>query len=382
MSCVYVIAAERSGDDLGAGLIQQLRRLRPELEIYGTGGAQMAALGVTSEVDISPLSVLGLLEGLKAYPVARKLVKQTTKLVMDKNPDGVVLIDSWGFMIRMAWALRKAGYTGKLIKYVAPQVWAMREGRSKTLAIAVDHLLTIHDFDAPYFERHGLSVTHVGNPVFDLDYSAGDGEALKARLGISPQAKTVAVLFGSRRSEIERLAAPFAQCLELIKTEDPDIQFISPVANSIADHVRQAAKSDNRLGVVKLLPENEKMNVFSAADVALACSGTVTSQLASAGVPTIVAYRLSGLTYAIAKHLFKPSFISLVNISANAPLMPEFVQHDCNGAALSQAVLDVISSPERRAEISQSLKSQAVRMKGEGGPASLRAATAVLDILG
>ena len=181
---LFITAAERSGDDLGAGLIISLKKLDPNIEFYGIGGPAMQDAGVHSDFDISPLAILGFTEALRAYPVVLKKVREAVAQIMSKKTDAVVLIDSWGFMLRVAKGLRKAGYKGEIIKYVAPQVWAMREGRAKVLAAAVDHLLTIHSFDAPYFERHGLPVHYVGNPVFDTDYSTGDGQGFRKQLGI------------------------------------------------------------------------------------------------------------------------------------------------------------------------------------------------------
>lgn len=379
---VFIVAAERSGDDLGAALIRDLRKISPDLPILGIGGARMAAEGVESDYDISPLSVLGFTEGLKAYPIILKRVSQAVDIIMDSGAGTVVLIDSWGFTMRVAQRLRKAGFLGQLIKYVAPQVFAMREGRAKILAESYDHLLTIHSFDAHYFEAHGLQVTYVGNPVYDTDYRVGNGAALRERLKIDPEAPVLAVLFGSRRSEIERLSDPFADCISRLRTLIPDLEIVSPVSESIDREVRVAIESDSRLSQVHLLPETEKLDVFASATASLACSGTATSQLASAGVPTVVAYRLSTLTFMIGKMLFKPDYISLVNIAADTPLMPEFVQKDANGENLADALMPYLTKPDARTLASQKLMSQTDKMKGEGGTASQRAAQTVMNLIG
>ena len=222
---VFIVAAERSGDDLGAALTLQLREQRSGLEISGIGGSAMAELGVCSDIDISPLSILGFTEAIKAYQIIMDRVRRAVVIIMEKPHDAVVLIDSWGFMLRVARGLRKAGFKGKIIKYVAPQVFAMRAGRAKVLANAVDHLMTIHSFDAPYFEKHGLPVTHVGNPMFDTDYTSGNAAALRKRLQISPDAPIIAVLFGSRLSEVQRLAKPFADAIERIRKQCTNVQF-------------------------------------------------------------------------------------------------------------------------------------------------------------
>ncbi len=379
---IFLVAAEASGDQLGAGLIRSLKTNSSELQIMGIGGVRMAEAGISSDFDITPLSIMGFTEALKAYPIVRRKIKEAVHMIMAVKPDIVVLIDSWGFMIRLAEALRRANYKGKIVKYVAPQVWAMREGRAKVLADAVDHLLAIHSFDAPYFERYGLPVTFVGNPMFDDKFVSGDdGSSFRTRHNIGSSHHIAAILFGSRSSEIERLYEPFASTLAEISDRFPDWKFFSPLSDSVEKLVREKAGYDSRLSNLILLNEAEKYDLFSAAEIALACSGTVTTQLAITGVPSVVAYKLSPVTFAIAKQLFKPKFISLVNISAGEALLPEFVQKDVTPNNLTRALSRYIESPDLRSETSKALKNQAVIMKGKGGPASSRAAFAIIDIL-
>lgn len=379
---VYIVAVENSADHLGVELIQHIRAQTSGVTLMGIGGSAMAAEGIVSEIDISGLAILGFVEGLKSYPMILDRVQAAIESVMSHNPEAVILIDSWGFMIRVAKGLKKAGYEGHIIKYLAPQVWAMREGRSKILAQHVDHLLTIHSFDAPYFEKHGLPVCYVGNPIFDTDYRQGDGEKLRRELGINLKDEVVSVFFGSRLSEIQQLAKPFADAVEILKSQRPELKFISPVSASIATDVNAAAGADLRLQSIILLPEARKFDVFAASDVALACSGTVTTQLACAGVPSVVAYRLNGLTYAAAKRLYKPDYISIVNIAADEALMPEFVQGDVTGDKLALAVTQYLEDSDLRVSASSDLIAQTDAMKGKGGSASERAALTVLDIIG
>jgi len=378
---VYIAAVENSADHLGAELIQHLRRRSPSLDIRGIGGPVMAVEGVDTEIDISGLAVLGMIEGLKAYPLVLDRVRAAVESVMEISPDAVVLIDGWGFMVRIARSLKKAGFKGQIIKYLAPQVWAMREGRSKILADAVDHLMTIHSFDAPYFERHGLSVTYVGNPMFDTDYRSGDGAALRQEFGIHPKDDVVSVFFGSRLSEIQTLAKPFADTIEQLKSRRPNLKFISPVSETIATDVNAAAGEDLRLQDIILLPESRKFDVFAASDVALACSGTVTTQLACAGVPTVVAYRVNALTYFVGKLLMKTKYISIVNVAADEELMPEFLQVGVDGATLSREVEIYLNDIKHRKATSKRLIAQTDEMKGKGGLASERAADTVLKLI-
>ena len=378
---LYVVAAERSGDDLGAQLLEQLKAKRDDLKFHGIGGTAMASQGVDSLFDISPLSILGFVEGLKVYPTIMRLVNLAVDDILSLAPDMVILIDSWGFMMRVAERLKKRGYAGQIVKYVAPQVWAMREGRTKVLARSVDHLLTIHSFDAPYFEREGLPVTYVGNPVFDTDYQSGDGEALRARFGLSAKDPILAIFFGSRPSEISRLAEPFADAAEILKRANPKLTIVSPLASTTATQVRAAAGADPRLQDIIMLEEDEKLDVFSAATAAIACSGTVTTQLAAAGLPSVVGYRLSPLTWAVGSRMYKPDYVSIVNIAAGKELLPECIQSDCTGEKLSAQALMFLTDTEKRARISDALLKITAKMRGNGESSSARAADAVLNLL-
>ena len=382
---IYIVAAEKSGDELGAKLAKALRTQTGKAVILsGIGGRAMQAQSLNSPIDISPLSILGLFEGLKSYPTIMALVKQASAHIIDSGADACVLIDSWGFMMRVAKTLRKNGYQGKIIKYVAPQVWAMREGRSKVLADGVDHLLTIHSFDAPYFTKHGLGVTYVGNPVFDEAYDSGDGAALRAEYNVAPDAPVLTMLFGSRLSEIQRLAAPFADAVKRLKQGIPNLAIFAPVSDTITEDVYAAVSEHTHLQDVILLGEKRKLDCFAAADAAIACSGTVTTQLASAGVPTVVAYRLSALTHFVGIRMYKPDYASIVNIAAKAELMPEFIQNECTGENLAKAVQKYLTDKNARKNASQALLAavQKIREGNKGGGnehSSLRAAKAVLE---
>ena len=378
---VYIVAAERSGDDLGAQLAGLLRADAPGITVSGIGGPAMAEQGIDSPIDITPLSILGFVEGLKTYPTIMRLVRAAVGDIMSAGPDMVVLIDSWGFMMRVAERLKKRGYDGKIVKYVAPQVWAMREGRTKVLARSVDHLLTIHSFDAPYFEREGLPVTYVGNPVFDTDYMQGDGEGLRDRYNIPAGAPVIVVLFGSRPSEIARLAGPFADAIEILRRKFPRAVFVSPVAASVATQVGAQAATDMRLQDVILLGEHEKYNIFATSTAAIACSGTVTTQTACAGIPAVIGYKLSPLTWAIASRLYKPDHVSIVNIAAGERLMPECIQGECTGEKMAAELSLYIENPKARASASKALIEQTQKMRGSGGNSGARASKAILDLL-
>lgn len=381
---IFIVAAEPSGDQLGAGLAHALNRKNPNLKLSAIGGSALKETGLESRMDIDGLAILGFVEGLKAYGFVLKKVREATEIIMKTNPRSVVLIDSWGFMVRIAKALKARGYTGHIIKYVAPQVWAMRSGRGKILARYVDHLLSTQPMDAPFFEAAGLPQTFVGNPVLDTDYSAGDRLAFLSRHNLKSTAMTVGFFFGSRPSEIERVGPALILAHDRLSAEYPDLQALCV----IADPVRHLVEPQLEGRDVHLIDQDELIDAMSVMDGAMACSGTITTQLAAAGVPTSVLYRLSPLTYFVASRLFKPPFFSLVNISAAAsdpdledPLMPEFVQDDIMTDAPSQALIEIIGNPGMAEAVREALKHETRRMGAGSGSASDRAADAIMSIL-
>jgi len=376
-----LVAAEASGDDRGAGLAKALRRrLGDKVRFVGVGGSKMAAEGVESPFDIAEISILGLLEGLMAYPKILARVAETAELAARETPDVAVLIDSWGFTLRVADRLRKLDPKLPLVKYVGPQVWATRPGRAKTLAGKVDHLLTIHSFDAPFFEKEGLPVTFVGNGALNIDFSGADPDRLRRQLGIAPEHPILLVMPGSRPGEIERVLPAFEDAVMLLKADRPDLEVVIPAAPTVADMVRaKVAGWSRRAHVVE--GDEAKLDAMKAATVALACSGTVTLELALAGAPMVVGYRLGKLTHTILKRLIRTPYITLFNIAAQAFIAPEFVQDDCNGPDLAKAVAARLDDPKLRAD-QVAAQFDALDRMGRGGPdPSEAAAEAVLQIV-
>lgn len=379
---VFLVAAESSGDQLGAGLMEALREKLGEGVVFaGVGGPAMAQAGVASPFDYGDLSVVGLFDGVRIYKLVHRRIDETVALAAGFKPDVAVLIDSWGFTIRVAQRLREATPDAALVKYVAPQVWAARAGRAKALAASVDHLLTIHTFDAPYFQREGLATTFVGNPALER-VPAGDGAAFRTRHKLGQDAPVLGVLFGSRASELRRLYAPFADAVGRLRAEQPDLRIVIPLSSQIADAARERLVADGRFAGATIVNEEEKADAFAACDLALACSGTVTTQLALAGVPAVVGYRLGWLTWAVFRALFllKTKHISLVNIAAGEALMPEFIQTRCTGRLLANALRERLVDPQKRAHLSARLIAVSARMRGEGD-ADQKAATALIEIL-
>lgn len=378
---VYIVAVESSADHVGAGLIKNIKKKSSAIKLLGVGGPFMEAEGVISRVDITGLAIVGFVEPLKFYPKIMLSIKNTVNDILLASPDIVVLIDSWGFMIRVAKKLKKSGYEGKIVKYIAPQVWAMRKKRSKVLSRYTDHLLSIHDFESHYFETNGLSVTYVGNPVFDTKNIFQKKDIAYKNLDISPSDKVLAICFGSRSSEINNLIEPFIETVLKLIAIWPNLRVISPVSGAVIKDIERAKLNDKRLDSVTFVDEKFKESVFNISTAALACSGTVTTQLALAGVPTVVAYKLNPITFIIAKILYKPKYISLVNISAGEELMPEFLQKDVNSNTLSKALNLYIQNDGLREKLSKKIYHQIAKMRPKGKLGNNLAAETILDFI-
>ncbi|MBI1235277.1 MAG: lipid-A-disaccharide synthase [Alphaproteobacteria bacterium] len=378
---IFLVAVEPSGDALGADLMTALRSDHGEgVEIAGVGGEKMEALGLKSAIDISELAILGLLDGLKSYGTILKRVNETVEAAMDFGADAVVLIDSWGFMIRVAQRLQKRENPPLLIKYVGPQIWAARPGRARVLAHSVDHLLTIHAFDAPMFEAAGLPTTFVGNPALERPVT-GDGLAFRDRHGIAPGAPVIGVLFGSRQSERRRIGPVLRDAIALLAEVEPDAVFVSPLAPAIAEGIAADIAGDPRLPHIHLLGEDEKRDATSAMTVALAVSGTATTELALAGVPTVATYKLGWLSWFIYRFiLFKAKYFSLVNIAADEELIIEHAQTGAKGDVLAESVTALLSEVRSGHSRGPALQTAALTMKGDG-QSSARAARAVTGLI-
>lgn len=379
---LMLVAAEASGDALGAGLMAQLRIQAPQVawQFVGIGGARMAEQGVQSPFDIAQLSILGLVEGLKALPRVNARVRDTVALAVREQPDAVVLIDSWGFTLRAAQAIRKALPGVPLIKYVAPQVWAARPGRARTLAGAVDFLIALHPMDPPFFEAQGLKTVVVGNPALHADMSAADPLALRKSIGVAADAPILLVLPGSRPAEIRHMMPVFGEVMTRLHKARPELTFVMPVAATVHDRVLEAAKSVP-VPIQFIDNETDKFSAMQAATVALACSGTVSTELALAGCPMVIAYKLEPLTYWIYRRISTLKHATMFNIMADKRIAPEFIQDECTADNLLNAIEARLDDRTlREQQVAEQFAALDAMGRGQR-PTSERAARAVLEFL-
>lgn len=373
---VFLVAAEASGDALGADLARVLKERDPDVQLAGVGGPLMAEEGVVSQTSISGLAVLGFVDGLLAYSRVKKAAAATVEAIVRTRPDVAVLIDSWGFTLRVAQGVRAAAPEIKLVKYIGPQVWASRPGRAKTLAAAVDHLICIHDFEVPFYEPYKLPCTVCGHPALGR-FKPGDGAAFKARHGFKPSDRIVLVLPGSRASEIRRVGPTLWRAAELLDRDRNDVRLVVVAAQSVRRAVVEQAPP-----VAHVVDEREKEDAFAAAAVALAASGTVTTEVALQGTPLVIGYKLGWITWALARaFLFKGKFATLMNVAADAEVAPELIQTRFtpeNVAAAAAPLLDDEAAREEQVR----RQDEALALMGRGGrPAAEIATDAVLGVV-
>jgi lipid-A-disaccharide synthase len=378
---IMLVVGEPSGDALGQQVILALRQLTHGMvDIIGVGGERMRAAGLQSLYAITDTSVMGLREVVPKIPVILRRIRQVAEFAKTTRPDIVVMIDSPDFTHKVAKRIRKIAPDLKLIDYVAPQVWASRPGRAKTMAQYFDHVLCLLPFEVPFFQGAGMGASFVGHPAVERTARPGQGEAFRARHGISPDARLLLLLPGSRSSEIRFLWPVFREAIEITQREAGQFRIVLPTVQTVSSKVRALV---NQWGQDVLVVEDadEKLGAFDAADVALAASGTVATELALSATPAVIGYRVGALTAAIARRMIKVPFITLVNLILDREVVPEFVQERCTPQNLARELVRLLTNHAARVEqVTASVA--ALRAMGQGDePPSMRAAREILRIM-
>ncbi|PWC55832.1 lipid-A-disaccharide synthase [Azospirillum sp. TSO22-1] len=379
---LFLIAGEPSGDVLGARLMAALKRLTGgKVRFAGIGGERMAAEGLQTLVPQAELALFGVFELLPHLPNLLRRMDQTVAEIIRLTPDAVIGIDSPGFTVRVAKRVRKAAPAIPLIHYVAPTVWAWKPKRAKKYAAIYDHLLVLLPFEPPYFEREGLPCTFVGHSVVESGAGHGDAARFRTAHGISPAKHVLAVLPGSRRSEVGRLLPVFRDAVERLLPTHPGLVVVVPTVATVRDAVG-AAVADWPVPVIVVEGDAAKYDAFAASEVALAASGTVALELALSGLPTVIAYRLGRLTVALYRRFIKVKYVNLVNLMLDRMLVPELLQEDCRPDRLATAVGRLLDDPAaRRAQIEGVAEVAHWLGAGAEAPPSERAAHAVLAVV-
>jgi lipid-A-disaccharide synthase len=378
---IFLVTGEPSGDVLGGRLIAALRRRTGEnLRIAGIGGEHMREEGLESLVPLEDIAVAGVAEVLPRAPLILRRVHETVAAIRSLRPDAVVTIDSSGFSWRIAHGLRRRGETLPLIHYVAPMVWAWRAGRARRMARWYNHLMTLLPFEPPYFERVGLACSYVGHPVLESGADRGDAVRFRSTYGLSDDAVLITVLPGSRHFEVRLLLPIFGAALDRLGQLIGPFRVVVPTVGTVAAAVAQAAASWPGLPIIVHHPE-AKYDAFAASRMALAASGSVALELALAGLPMVVGYRLHPLTEAFLDRALKVRQVNLVNLLLGKPLVAELLGPNCTPERLAVAVAELAADEGVRTGHRRGYDQAMRRLEIGGVPPSLRAADQILKIV-
>ncbi|RQV94415.1 lipid-A-disaccharide synthase [bacterium] len=371
---ILIIAGESSGDIHGSGLIREIKKKNPAIACFGIGGDRMAEAGFDIVYHVSGMSFLGFIEVLKHLPFIRRVFRRMTRLLKEKNPSLVLLIDYPGFNLRFAKAAKNRGIP--VLYYISPQVWAWGEKRVKKMARLIDRMIVIFPFEEDIYKKEGMDVQYVGHPLKDVVKPSLPKERFFKDLGMDPQHPTIGLLPGSRRQEVDHLLPEMLKACHGLQRKIPHLQLIVGLAPTLSDEVyRPLMKETDHIQMVR----NRTYDVMAYADMVLVASGTATLETAILGTPMVILYKMSSLSYWIGRLLVKVKQIGLVNIVAGKSVVPELIQGEVRAEKIAKEAMDIMSNRQRREKMKKDLK-EVSHILGEKG-ASERAAKSVIEFI-
>jgi lipid-A-disaccharide synthase len=372
--CVAVLAGEASGDQHGAKLVSAMQQKHPELFFCGMGGDSLRQAGVRIVVEASELTVVGITEVFAKIPALLKGIAKIKKLLKSLKPDLLILIDFPDFNLHIAAFAKKLGIP--VLYYISPQIWAWRRGRVKRIGKLVDHMAVILPFEQLFYQEHNVPATFVGHPLLDSNLPA-NGPELKA----GPQDGTVIGLVpGSRENEIIRHLPVMLDSAGILKERLKQVTFLISHAPSVELRRIQTIIEGHRLRAEIDVISDDVEKVFERSDVIVAASGTVTLQAAIHGMPMVIIYKVSPISFWLGKALVRVPNIGLVNLVAGEQLVPELVQHEANAANIASTLESMLGDKTRLDSLKQQLF--ALRNVMGGGGASEKVADLALEMLG
>jgi lipid-A-disaccharide synthase len=377
MKKVLIMSGEASGDLHGANLAREIGKQDPAIAIYGVGSKQMQGAAVRMLADASEISVVGITEVLTHLRVISRVYAMLKRFLKHERPDLLVLIDFPDFNIMLGKAARKLGIP--VLYYISPQVWVWRKGRIKKIARLVKAMIVVFPFEVPLYERAGVDVRFVGHPLTDVVRSDLTREQAKRAFGFDVSRRVIALLPGSRRSELTHLLPDMLAAAKILLCRFPDLQFILPVAPTLDQaFVRTFV---DRCGIPVRMIEGRVYDVLRASDAALVTSGTATLEAGLMSVPMVIVYRISALTYYIVSKLVHAGLkhVGLVNIVADERIVPELIQEKSTPQNMADAVARMLNDPAYYDRIRAGLDNVRKRL-GDSG-ASARAASVVREFL-
>ena len=372
---MMIVAGEASGDKHGAKLVAALRALRPDLpfEFFGAGGDEMRQAGIETYVDAREVAIMGAFEVARALPKFLRVFRRLRDAANERKPRLVILIDWPEFNLRLAKRLKRDGH--RVVYYISPQIWAWRSYRIHAIKRDVEKMLVILPFEKDYYERNGVEVDYVGHPLLDSVRVTATREEFCSRHQLDQSRPIIALLPGSRHSELKYILPPMVEAAKRLNQSHPQFQFILPLALTFArDEIASQINSIN----LRLI-ERETYNAIASADLAVVASGTATLETAIIGSPLIVVYRASRLNWRIFRPLINTPFVGMPNLIAGKEIAPELLQDDLNRERLAKLIVEFMSDPARLEQSRADLAEVRKRL-GEAN-ASERAASKVLELL-
>lgn len=371
-----LVAGEDSGDQLGADLIEALHVRFPDARFAGVGGPRMRAAGFDAWHDISALSVMGIAEVLRHLPRLLRLRASLAKRLVALKPDIFIGVDAPDFNLGLERRLRQADI--RTAHYVSPSIWAWRENRAQKISQSADCVLCLFPMEPAIYARYGGSAQFVGHPLADRFPLMGDREGARRNLNLPQEARVLAVLPGSRPSEVAMLGAIFLEAAQRVAADVPGLRVVIPAAN---ERCARALKTligkagSTTPDAAPMLLDGRAHQAMAAADVVLLASGTAALEAMLAKRPMVVGYRIAPLTYAIVKgfRMLKSDIYSLPNVLAGRMLVPELMQSDCTPDKLADAVVHLFRSPAQRDELVHEFERMHLALHAGGGAAAAAA---------
>jgi lipid-A-disaccharide synthase len=338
---VMIIAGEASGDQHGAKVVRSVLKRDPDLFFFGIGGDALRAAGVRVLVDAAQLAVVGITEVFSKLPVLLKAMRIAKGLLDLLKPDLLILIDFPDFNLNVAAAAKKRGIP--VLYYISPQIWAWRSGRVKKIRERVDHMAVILPFEADFYEGHGVPVSFVGHPL--LDESGDSGVSMRSP-GTPPEdAIFVGLLPGSRDREVTRLFPEMLAAVPLILREIPGARFVVSQSPSVATGLIESIIAARAPGIQIEIEGRGVQRIFDRSTLVVATSGTVTLEAAISGIPFVLVYKLSPLSYALGRMLVHVKHVGLANLIAGREVSPELLQYRATGAHIAESVVSMLKTP-------------------------------------
>nr|WP_329604160.1 lipid-A-disaccharide synthase [Undibacterium rugosum] len=334
---ISMVAGETSGDMLAARMLSGLRPRLPDSLMHGIGGPRMAEHGFVNDWPMDKLSVRGLFEVLAHYREISGIRKQLKQRLLDERPDVFIGVDAPDFNLDLEIQLKQAGIP--TMHYISPSIWAWRAGRIKKIAEAVSHMLVVFPFEEQIYQQAGIPVTYVGHPLAQVIPMEIDTAAARDELGLDPRFKVVAILPGSRISEIKYNTEAFVRAAKILTDRDPNLQIVVPMAgNKQRAYYIKLVVAAGLEGVPVLLVDGRSHTVIAAADAVLVASGTASLEVALYKKPMVIAYKMMEASWQILRHMGYQPWIGLPNILEKEFVVPEFLQSAATPQALAEAI--------------------------------------------